>query len=380
MDRPVEPWGKELEGKWISFTYERGSRAGLPRAVYVRTFREDRIDVYDEEVDDTRTYVRSRMSSMLMLDGRREAPDGAEAGAGPQEPEGPGAEEVSASSSSMGWLEALRRGVRGAAGSVGQSAPEALPDTPPQRARSREEEYRTPPSGGSRGAGDGRSAAPASAGGAADVAGPVRLDAQQEEGVLVAHGTIAAADWPVVCVLHNPELEGAVYRLIDEAEWVIDILQYLLCHKGIVSALSRAVRRGVRIRVILDEGQMHAPSATAQPLMVRVLREWGVAVRLHRPPRGGFAAQHQKTMLVDTCLYLCGSANLSENSLQNSVEAVVVTRGLSACEAAGRHFEAVWSASRPLEERDLQAGAEHVDRRKRQGRARSSSAGRFAAA
>ena len=100
----------------------------------------------------------------------------------------------------------------------------------------------------------------------------------------------------------------------------------------------------------MSKGSQAAQPATPnQRASVRGLLEWRADIRTYRPESASRnALLHEKTILVDRAVYLLGSANFTRNSLENSVEASLVTRVESVVRRAGQHFDGLWGMSTPL--------------------------------
>ena len=66
-------------------------------------------------------------------------------------------------------------------------------------------------------------------------------------------------------------------------------------------------------------------------------------------------AQHEKCWLFDKCVYVCGSHNLTHNSVAKCEEAILITTARDSVDDFGAHFEHLWKtgteiASSTLEE------------------------------
>jgi phosphatidylserine/phosphatidylglycerophosphate/cardiolipin synthase-like enzyme len=155
---------------------------------------------------------------------------------------------------------------------------------------------------------------------------------------------------PVLALLHNPEIETKVLLLISRARASVEISQYCFGSRPVVNELVAFVKRGGSLRILLDEGQAKSPSTRYQAEAMRTLSEWRAELRVYRPPGGGFASLHQKTMLVDRAVYVVGSSNMTDNSLHCNVEATIVTRAAEVCEKGLRQFEQIWALASPVSE------------------------------
>jgi phosphatidylserine/phosphatidylglycerophosphate/cardiolipin synthase-like enzyme len=99
------------------------------------------------------------------------------------------------------------------------------------------------------------------------------------------------------------------------------------------SALYDAVRRGVKVRVLLDE----EAERTIQSL--RYLREHGIDAKLDDPGK----RTHTKLMIVDGRRALFGSTNWSEASMTINNESNLYLEDPALTEGLVRYFEFLWS-------------------------------------
>ena len=118
--------------------------------------------------------------------------------------------------------------------------------------------------------------------------------------------------------------------------------------------------------------------------------EWGGLVRIRRPHGGSAAfmsAQHEKSWLFDDGMVVVGSANATDNSMNNCEEAVVCTRSLQAADAAREHFRRLWEDGEPVSAvwlgelitaKEMARAAAQADRARSQERGKSASRARSA--
>ena len=154
-------------------------------------------------------------------------------------------------------------------------------------------------------------------------------------GVLLA----AAPGWADVKPVVNREYLPAVLQLIAEAKQTIDFLQ-LEYHddkvmRQVESALAEAVKRGVKVRGLLENGiDFNAAGA-------RRLRDLGAMVKLDTPRK----MLHSKLVVVDGERVLLGSSNWTGNSLANNNETNVRLDDPALAGFFLRYIEALWADS-----------------------------------
>lgn len=171
---------------------------------------------------------------------------------------------------------------------------------------------------------------------------------------------LADPPWPehgVLPLLELPEAglhTGVIPVLIAQARKEIDLLLYRFAYypqypnspsNTLVKALIEAVRRGVRVRVLLEGGEDFPDLAEANRLVSTYLVLNGVQVRFDAPGM----TMHAKCLIVDGCDVLVTSANWSYYSLAKNVEAGVVLLDAQALAAPlTSAFESLWDSAFPV--------------------------------
>ena len=156
--------------------------------------------------------------------------------------------------------------------------------------------------------------------------------------LLLVRMSAAGAGEPVRPVV-NREYLPAVLDLINGATNSIEFLQ-LEMHddravQAIEAALAAAVKRGVRVRGMLDDGVDFNAAA------VERLRAFGAAAQLDTPVK----MTHSKLVIVDGRVVLLGSTNWTGNSMGNNNETNVRLDDPVLAEAFGRYVAALWADS-----------------------------------
>jgi cardiolipin synthase A/B len=147
--------------------------------------------------------------------------------------------------------------------------------------------------------------------------------------------------FPVTGIFIQPG-EGRA-PLLDEiraARQSIDLEVYLLSDETILQSLEDALRRGVAVRVILEEHPFGGGGG--QKEIFARLENAGIAVRWGSPV---FRFSHIKMMVVDEAVTVIMNQNLTPSAFTANREFGVVTNQLDAVEAAAAIFDADWTRS-----------------------------------
>lgn len=151
----------------------------------------------------------------------------------------------------------------------------------------------------------------------------------------------ASSAWagPTIQPVVNREYLPAVLDLINAATNSIEFLQ-LEVHddravQAIEAALAEAVKRGVRVRGLLDDGVDFNAASVARLLAL------GVEARLDTPEK----MLHGKLVAVDGRIVLLGSTNWTGNSMGNNNETNVRLDDPVLADLFGRYVAALWADS-----------------------------------
>ncbi len=129
----------------------------------------------------------------------------------------------------------------------------------------------------------------------------------------------------------------ALSALLRDAEHSIDVMVYLLTSQEVVRELAAAQRRGVRVRVLLEEepvGGGQGNRVAAQELTAA-----GAAVRWAAPT---FRFTHAKVILVDGTQAAIMTLNLTASSFRSNREFAAIVEDPSVLRALGELFESDW--------------------------------------
>lgn len=168
--------------------------------------------------------------------------------------------------------------------------------------------------------------------------GPASVEVDEDDEALEV--TEAGLSVPTVEAVNDGAVGGALVSLIATARTRVDLLafEYVFTDaplRPINDALAAAVRRGVQVRVLLDDGV--PANVTAVPR----LKALGIDAKLDATTR----TTHNKLVLVDGRAFLAGSTNLSTSSLTRNHETDVVVRLASVAASLQPYVDALWRSS-----------------------------------
>ncbi len=133
-----------------------------------------------------------------------------------------------------------------------------------------------------------------------------------------------------------------ILRLLERAQHSVDLTVYLLTDEETISALKRAARRGVQVRVLL-EGEPYGGGASNRRA-ADTLRRAGVKVRF---TSRAFRYTHQKSLLIDDRVGVIMTMNLTYSSFTRNREYGVITYDPLAVAEMRTVFEADWEHVAP---------------------------------
>ena len=130
-------------------------------------------------------------------------------------------------------------------------------------------------------------------------------------------------------------------RLIKAAKKEIVAAAYAFSSKYLGQALSAALKRGVKIRILLDGDNARKAYS---------IDEWlageGIVVRFIQIKRGSL---HHKFMVIDGKLLITGSYNFTNESEFRNHEAAIFTNHKGLIQSFTAEFERLWSQCAPDE-------------------------------
>lgn len=141
------------------------------------------------------------------------------------------------------------------------------------------------------------------------------------------------------CFTPGQDCMGMIVTAIDGAKTEILVQAYSFSAKPLISALSRAKARGVKVRVILDKADERSrDSAGARLIAKRILPQVDT----------GVASAHNKVMIIDRDAVITGSFNFTAAAQKKNAENVLLIKGHPDIAAAYvKNWERRLAASRP---------------------------------
>ena len=130
------------------------------------------------------------------------------------------------------------------------------------------------------------------------------------------------------------DARGAIKNLIDSATNEVVVLAFSFTDATLVEALGAAVKRGIRVLMVLDTGMSRQAAART-----RQLRELGVNVRLSPG-----ILLHHKVVVADRQTVVLGSANFSSGGFDHNDENVLVIQAPHFARAMIREALRCWRA------------------------------------
>jgi phosphatidylserine/phosphatidylglycerophosphate/cardiolipin synthase-like enzyme len=151
------------------------------------------------------------------------------------------------------------------------------------------------------------------------------------------------ASTPGTRVIFSPKggTSKELARLIKAAKTDILVAAYAFSSKYLGQALSAALKRGIKIRVLLD-GDNARKSYSIDEWLVGE----GIDVRFIEIKRGSL---HHKFMLIDAKLLITGSYNFTNESEFRNHEAAIFTNHKGLIQSFTAEFERLWSQCTPTE-------------------------------
>ncbi len=144
---------------------------------------------------------------------------------------------------------------------------------------------------------------------------------------------LAAESYPAdVQVFFSPQggAQQAVVEAVDHAQKQVLMQAYLFSNKAITEALIRAYKRGVDVRIIIDQ-KMLAKKRTTVPM----LYENSVPTYIDTTHR----TAHDKIIIIDSDIVITGSFNFVEAAEQSNGENLLVLRSAGLNQAYRKNWE-----------------------------------------
>jgi len=143
---------------------------------------------------------------------------------------------------------------------------------------------------------------------------------------------------PSVQVGFSPEGSALqlVLKTIESAQQEIRLMGYSFTSPEVVNALVRAKRRGVDVRIVLDEkGNRSKTSQAAMNVVVNA----GIPLRTN----GHYAIMHDKVIIVDNHTVEAGSFNYTRSAAsRNSENVLVINEVPEVAQTYLQHWQSRW--------------------------------------
>ncbi len=142
---------------------------------------------------------------------------------------------------------------------------------------------------------------------------------------------------PGTRVLFSPKggTSKELARLIKAAKKETVVAAYAFSSKYLGQALSSALKRGVKIRVLLDGDNARKAYSIDEWLVAE-----GIDVRFVEIKRGSL---HHKFMIIDGKLLMTGSYNFTNESEFRNHEAAIFTNNKALIQSFAAEFERLWN-------------------------------------
>ena len=150
-------------------------------------------------------------------------------------------------------------------------------------------------------------------------------------------GPLQAASGPVAQTTPGEEVRALLLSAIARTKRSVAAEVFVLTDPEVLLALSAAVRRGVRVRILLD------PAQDPNLAPFRLLSRSGVEARWYPVPPG--TKLHAKAGLFDGSRLLVGSANWTVSGLSVNHELDLMVEEQAAARAFADRFERDWTVS-----------------------------------
>lgn len=132
-------------------------------------------------------------------------------------------------------------------------------------------------------------------------------------------------------------LAGAVEQLLREIESTVDVAMYRITHPRLVRALAQAVKRGLRVRLLVDRNKYEEAAVTRQ-----LLAESRIPFRAIYGQKGKGSKLHHKFAVLDRHIVLTGSYNWTLESDEQNYDHLMIIRDPGLVLAYQQEFDRLW--------------------------------------
>ena len=138
-------------------------------------------------------------------------------------------------------------------------------------------------------------------------------------------------------------VQAFIERLLGTATVSVEAALYRLNNPSLARALAGACRRGLRVRLVLDQGKFEDDHVTRQ-----LLSEVSFPVRLLSGRDNLGSKMHHKFALFDSVVVLTGSYNWTIESEMHNYENLLVWRAPKELQRFRSEFEELWKEGTEL--------------------------------
>ena len=159
--------------------------------------------------------------------------------------------------------------------------------------------------------------------------------------IALSFATSVSATVPSIDVGFSPEgsAQQLVLRTLDDAHESIRLMGYSFTSPEVVKSLVAAKRRGVDVRIVIDEkGNRSKASQAAMNVVVNA----GIPLRTNDQ----YKIMHDKVIITDGQNVELGSFNYSRSAAESNSENAVVVRGVpSLAQTYLAHWQSRWDGA-----------------------------------
>lgn len=136
---------------------------------------------------------------------------------------------------------------------------------------------------------------------------------------------------------------SVIEGLLRQATTSVDAALYRLTNPQLTKALESAHRRGLRVRLLTDQGKFEATQATRD-----LLSDTAIPYRTLMGLKGGGGKLHHKFAILDRRIVLAGSYNWTLESEEENYDHLLVLQEPQLAAAYLEEFERLWTAAQQL--------------------------------
>jgi cardiolipin synthase A/B len=156
--------------------------------------------------------------------------------------------------------------------------------------------------------------------------------------VSVAAPNVSSKD---LTLITEPEAGTGVFdRLVDKAHISVDVVIYELNDQKFEQALVNAAHRGIKVRVLLNDGYYTEQGFPQNEKSFEFLKANNIEVK---PTPSYFALTHQKTLIIDNRLAAIMTLNLTEQYYATGRDFAVLDKNSQDVQAIEQAFSNDWS-------------------------------------